>query len=251
MENYTREKRRLIFSKKIITPETIRNISRIIAREVDLIASKENERPLIVYSVDSVDNSSYESQTASIFNEGDILDRKIISRINIRLNTKDNSRSIEVQFKHIDDLENNTENYILISGDDPTWVNGLLAQFNEILSLTENQANYKSSVEFLVFITLLTLNIFYYRLFYSEIDKIKSQVLETIFLLGPPILWLLYAQTKLSNILKALWPDIELRTGPNHLQKGRQNKTKLAWIVSSLIVPIVLGAIYDFIKSYL
>lgn len=250
MKSFIREKRKLIIERKIITPTIIREFASIIGGELNQLDGK-NYEPCAVFSIDANDNSSYESQSPEIFREGDILDKKGAVKVNMRFNTRDFSKNIEIQLVHITDLEKETtrtENFILVSGDDPTWVNGILARYNEIISLTEDQTDYKRFANGSVLLILTLLNIIYFRLFYSKIDAVKPGWVSVLLTLGPPLLCLFYAE-KLTNHVSSIWPDMEFQTGPGHLQIPSLKRRKLIWIVVTFLIPIFIGIVYDLVKS--
>jgi len=247
MKNFIREKRKLIFEKKIVTPNVIREFASILASELNC----EDNEPFAVFSLDADDNSSYESQSPEIFREGDILDKKGAVKVGMRFNTRNYSKNIEIQLVHIPDIGEggkSAENFILVSGDDPTWVNGILARYNEIISLTEDQADYKKFVKGVVFLIMLIINIIYFRLFYSTIDKITPGWISALFILGFPA-FTLGSFDSLTAYISSLWPDMEFQTGPGYLQKPSIKRKKLIWIVVTLFIPIVIGIIYDIVKS--
>jgi hypothetical protein len=250
MEPFIREKRKLFFEKKIITPGVIREFANIIRNEMKSLGSK--DEAFAIFSIDACDNSSYESRSPEIFREGDLLDKKEAAKVSMRFNTRDYVKSIEVQLVHILDADGETagaENFILVSGDDPIWVNGVLARYNEIITLTEDQVGYKKIVGWSVFITFVILNVIYFRLFYSVIEKIENGWTSMMFSLGFPILSMVFAD-KLADYIKSIWPDMEFQTGPGYLQKTALKRKKVTWIMMTIFIPILIGIAYDLIKSY-
>ena len=114
--NLIREKRKLVFANKRITPDVIRNLAFIIDKESTIYRDQNTQGCFLIFSVDATDNSSYESQSIEIFKENVILEKKALQKVNIRFNTFDFSKNIELQILHTEKDENN-ENHVLVSGE--------------------------------------------------------------------------------------------------------------------------------------
>lgn len=248
--NIIREKRRLTFNLKIITPHTIRSFSDIIEKEISSLSPSEESDHYIMYSVDATDNTSFESQSNDIFKENQIIENRVIRKVNMRFYTKDNSKSIEVQLLHLINDEN-SENYISVSGDEPNWVNGVLSRLSQILDNTENQSKFTAKFSgYFLFILFILANIEYYRLVLDKLGKTPYEIVAFIYVLGFPIATLIGA-IQLNTYISKLWPDIELQTGPTYLQSAVTKRNKIQWVMASIILPILLTVIYDVSKSFL
>ena len=247
MKGKIREKRKVIFKQKIITPTIIRRFAAIIQNEAGNDNSVFPDNILIVYSIDATDNSSYESQSIEIFSDGGIIDSKIVERISMRFQTFDNSKNIEIQFRHTNAKESK-DNYINVSGDNPIWVNGILSQFSEILSLTENQKPYKTIIEYSTLPVTIIFNIIYFRIFYPYFSQINNGWIALFFILIIPGVSL-YVFDAIEKYLVLLWPNVELQSGPHYLQSTVAKRKKLKWIITAILIPLILGLIYDLLKN--
>lgn len=247
MRNIIREKRRLTFGYKRITPKTIRKFSDIIENEISQLR---NDNFYLMYSVDATDNTSLESQSNQIFAENQVIENRNVQKISMRFYTLDNSKNIEIQIVH--SLQNeNSENFILVSGEDSNWVNGVLSRLTEIINLAEKQPEIKDKSGYLMFFIFVIFNIVYFRMCFNFLEKsIPSAWLVIFFIVGIPILSLVLL-SKFFTYLDGLWPSVELQTGPNYMQKPRENRNKAQWILVSVILPLLLALIYDLIKSCL
>jgi hypothetical protein len=244
MEKVIREKRKLVLNRKRITPKIIRELSFVIN---DLVKqSKGSEDFLIVYSIDATDDSSYESDSIIIFEENGILDTKIIKKINMSFVSFKNSKKIEIQLLHSEKNED-SENYIWISGSDSTWVNGLLKKFEDILGLSEPQTNLTSRYLTLWFILLSALNVSAIRIVNHHENEI-SGLLALIVILGFPIASL-YSLVVLQEYLYGTYPDIELQTGPSHFRVSLKRRKRINLILTLIILPVIITVLYDVFKS--
>lgn len=246
MKNIIREKRRLSFENKRITPVTIRSFAKIIEGEIKELTKKEAETVFLMYSIDAANDSSYESQSAEIFKEGEIIESKVVRKIFMRFNTIDNSKNIEIQIVH--SLKNDkSENFILVSGDEANWVNGVLARFSEILKETESQPKYSKGLGYYMFILWVIFIYYYFRIFYPEIDRISYTWLKLAVLLGIPILSIILS-FRLFDYLNNLWPSVELQTGQEHQQIPAKKRRIIYGLIVVVFIPIVLEILSRTIK---
>jgi hypothetical protein len=247
MRNIIREKRRLAFGYKRITPITIRSFSEIIENEINELQNDNNDSYYVMYSVDATDNTSFESQSHTIFDENQIIENRVVRKITMHFYTLDNSKNIEIQIVHSQNNEN-LENFILVSGDYPNWVNGILTRLSEIISLSEDQPKFNNR-GYLIFVVWILFNIVYFR-FTSDLINHSSanSWFPILSILGAPILSAILL-TKLSNYVKSVWPTVELQTGPNYLQKPKESRKKAELIFLTIVIPLVLAFLYDVLKS--
>lgn len=245
MNAIIREKRRLAFSFKRITPKTIRAFSKIIEKEIQILDKEQKDNFYKMYSVDATDNTSFESQSDEIFSESQVIESRIVRKISMRFYTLDNSKSIEIQ---IVDLvkDENSENFIMVSGNDPTWVNGILTRLVAILNTAEDQSKIRYS-GWIVFSLLIMFNVEYFRLFFDYFPK-TNEFIFTVCLAGIPFASMLLA-IKFHNYIETLWPSVELQTGPDYLRIPNKKRNRLQWLAISIFLPLLLSIIYDVIKN--
>lgn len=248
MRNIIREKRRLTFGYKRITPVTIRSFSEIIENEIKELQNANNNSYYIMYSVDATDNTSFESQSNEIFSHNQVIESRNVRKIIMHFYTLDGSKNIEIQIVHSLNNED-SENFILVSGDYPNWVNGILSRLSEVISLSENQPKFMLR-GLLIFIIWILFNVTYFRLFYNFINNnITNALLVPIFILGIPIISAILF-FRLSNYIDSVWPVVELQTGPNYLQKPKDNRKKAELLFLSIVIPLFLALLYDVVKSF-
>jgi hypothetical protein len=200
MKSVIREKRRLTFGYRRITPNIIRAFSDIIENEITELKSEKKSKYYILYSVDATDNTSFESQSNEIFKENQIIETRNVRKIVMRFYTLDNSKNIEIQIVH--SIENeSSENFILVSGDYPNWVNGILKRLSEIIELAEIQPRFKNNIGYLSFFTFILFNIVYFRLIFNFFEKnTTNQWIIMFLLLGVPFLSILFFMFRLKRI---------------------------------------------------
>lgn len=246
MKDVIREKRKLFFTGKRITPQIVRDISELIELEVNKLKPKKNEYYLM-YSIDAKDNTSFESQSPAIFSEGGLIEKRVIESISMEFHTNDHSKIIEVHFNH--SLENsNSENYIAVSGDNSNWVNGILQRLAETVDASEMQPKW---IKYLGFTILIFCGLFltmYFRILNSStnIKELSGSIWILLVMLIP--ISILVSFRYFYNYISNLYPSIELQTGPKHAQRPQINRRKTQFIIVTILIPLVLSFIYDLIK---
>jgi hypothetical protein len=201
-----------------------------------------------MYSVDATDNTSFESQSNEIFAENQIIENRVVRKVVMRFYTKDNSKNIEVQMMHLINDEN-SENFISVSGDEPNWVNGVLSRLSEIINNAESQSKFKDRFsDWLISAILILINVEYFRLVHFE--KTQYELVATLYVIGVPMLSAC-AAFWLHGYIGKLWPSIELQTGPEYLQLATKKRNNMKWLMATIVFPILLAIIYDVVKSSL
>lgn len=247
MKTTIREKRRVAFEKRRITPKTIRYLARIIDEELNSLTKEIAETAYIMFSIDANDDTSYESQSSDIFGKDKIIESKVIRKITMRFYTINNSKNIEIQIVH--SLKNDkSENFILVSGDDKNWVSGVLANLSEALQSAEPQPKNSSRLGYFMFFSWVVFIIEYIRLITPHVDNFSNAFLILFVILGIPIASVI-GWSVLNEYLNSLFPSIELQTGAEHQQiPAKKRKTAIFWVVV-VIIPVALEGFMDIIKS--
>lgn len=253
--NLIREKRKLIFSNKRITPEIIRNLALIFEKESAIYKDQNYQGCFLIFAVDAIDNSSYESQSIEIFKDNIILEKKVLQKINMRFNAFDFSKNIELQILHIEKDENK-ENYILVSGEDSNWVNGVITRLSEAIETAEPQPKIAYKLIVVSWTLLILFNMLYFWGIGGYLTKHKDSqgtllaILKITMVFGFPIVTL-YIGQRAENLIKKILPSIELQTGPHHSQIEKNKRRRIASIFLIIIIPTVLAAFYDLTKYFL
>ncbi|WEK35525.1 MAG: hypothetical protein P0Y53_23795 [Candidatus Pseudobacter hemicellulosilyticus] len=248
MNNAIIEKRKIAFEHIRITPEIIRSVATIVDTEVKHIGSH-GTHCFYLYSVDADDDSSYESQAISIFTENILIEQKIIDKISMRFHLLDNSKNIEIQFTHIVDDDDKGENFVQVSGIDSNWVNGVLNRIIEVIDNAEPQPKCHKLIGYGAFFLAIIFTVLYYRVIHSELTKWNESI-AGVFLLTI-IVCIAGGFIKLYDYLIEMYPLVELQTGPNYHQIPVKNRKKITFILVAILIPLLLGLIYDLGKSYI
>jgi len=245
MKPLIREKRKLILDKRCITPNVISQIAMLIDKEVKELG--DNDRLLVNYSIDSTDNSSYESQSAQIFATDGLLYSKVINKVVMRFSSIDYSKNVEVQLLQSEENEHG-ENYITVSGDDPIWVNGTISRLSELALSSEMQFGYGKWIGWTMIILWLAFIIPYWKLFVDARNTYPNTAIALLLVLVIPF-GSFFGTLNLIIYMQSLWPSMELQTGPGYLQIHAKKRRTVYWIVTCFVIPVLLTVFYDIFKS--
>ena len=232
MNNAVRERRKIVISNVRISPETIRQLAAVIDSEAD------QEAESAVFSVDAMDNSSYESQSSAIFDRNGLLEKKPMQKVTMQYRRNDFSKNIEVQI--IQTVAPVQDNYVSVSGDDSLWVNGMISKMTEILTLSEQVPRFVAALEHLSWVFFIATMVLYFRfiIFYGITE---AQGWFPLFcVLGIPIATL-YSYTKAYEFMKSLWPAVELQTGAEYMNSPRRARNITWQIFAVVLAPILIG----------
>lgn len=248
MRNLIREKRKISFENKRITPEIIRRLAVIVDNEVQSELNHDNHNCFISYSVDATDDSSYESQTILIFKERELIEQKVISKVVMRFTLLDNSKNIDIQLQHtLDDKTNG--NYVLVSGDDPTWVNGVVSRINEVILFSESQPKYVKLLKIGILVSMLLFLISYSHFITPVIEKYSNALAGYAFL--AVITLTLFGTVWLYGNIQEMFPLVELQTGFGYMQIPKRKRRSVNLIITIIFIPLLLATIYDMVKSFI
>jgi len=194
-----------------------------------------------------VDGTQYEGKDKEIFSHNGILDTRRIIEIEMRYTNYTNNKSIYIKLSHT--VEYEWKNYILVSGPDELWVNGVVKSYEDIISNWEKQVNWPhkySRLLIMVFavgiglsFALLGLNLLYF---------ISTDVIIHPFYYVVAIVFGMFPALYIVDKLKELYPIVELRTGPEYAQVEVRKRKKLYIIISIVVIPLVISFIIELIK---
>jgi len=261
-----KETRRFAIKQKIFTKRDLLNIGELFLSEYS--AAKENEeRASIEFRISCPDGTSYESESIEFFDNGGVLDRKIINTFEITFHnySKDNYINITVV------RGGGYNDELVVKGENPTWVNGVFNRLKEIIDLLKPQDNFIIRHKtFLLHLISFGVGVFIYfilwLMFYRHIEPIKNptETIKTIrtffkahpflmFILDWVMFWLLGIPWApyIRRWLLTLWPNIEFDFGPEHFKVEKKRRMRLAMVFSVAIIPIVLSIGYDLAKLFI
>ena len=156
----------------------------------------------LMFSVDADDNSAFESESTEIFSETQIIEKKAVRKVRMLFYTNDNSKRIEFQAIHTE-IDEKIDNFIAVSGDEATWVNGIYGRMIEIINSAEDQPKFINDFSgWLIFIACLLINMYVFN-FLGRHNLLES--ISPFFLLGFPFVTLILAY-RLSLFVNTVWP---------------------------------------------
>lgn len=244
---------------RIVKPDNIRELAKRVYEEY--VSDKSNHKD-INFILRGIDETQYESEDIKIFSNNGILDTRRIIAVEITYSNHTNDKRISIKLKHtITDYE--WGNVIFVSGSDKLWVDGVIKYFEDTIANWEKQPNWPhkyGSLLAVIFavgigigIGLLCLNILNFIFAYVIVVHPISPkpgwiiVLQVLFIsLG--LSSGIWPACYIANKLKRLYPIVELRTGPKHMQLETKRKKLVAAVISRGILPLVISLIVELIK---
>lgn len=238
MTNDIKEKQKISFEYRVITPRIIKEIAKLVSEE-----AKSDEKVKVIFSIDAK-NKSFESESPIIFEK---LENQFINRIYMGFDSFNDSKKIEIQITHQINNKGNLDNYVWVSGNNSNWVGGVMKKIEDILSSAKPQPKVDNLIRISIFSGLLLINICFFDLMFARIEALHNFFISLFFMFGIPV-FSLWFYDKSSKFIISLWPCIELQTGQPYQQDPR-NKRILVWgIISLIILPLIIGLILEAMK---
>lgn len=262
-----KETRRQNIKNKIFVKNNILNIGNIFFQEHEK-AKKEGNRSTIIFRLNCVDNTSYESESLSLFEDGNILDIKKASSIEMHFMNYELNSSLDFSIVN----GGGYSDFIFVSGEDQNWVNGLFTRLKETIDSVKPQDNWflrhKTLLRHLAALgigTIVYLMLYFMFILISSTDHpitTENSFLIAILLffnkhtfiqylynriIGPWFVGYFWAPFLLDWLFE-LWPSIEFDFGPEHLKYEKMRRNRLYLFFIAVILPIIIAVSYDLAK---
>jgi hypothetical protein len=189
----------------------------------------------------------------SIFQEDGVLNTRKIVSVEMRYHNRKDDKDISIGLYH--SVESDYKNRISVSGLDEKWVNGTFSGLQDTLKNCERQKTFFANhfiLIALVFWACFAFSVFMIFGFLTELSVkyIKSssavQSAKTIFIgvrIGLGIVFGTELTKALTKDIGALYPDVELLVGPEHLQREARKRRRLLSILAIVIIPTLIGIV--------
>lgn len=206
----------------------------------------------VEYKVFLDDGSEFTSQNTSLFNEESNIFNSHVNKIEMSLNNHSDDKSIIIKIEQSEYIFHNS---IHITGLDSMWLSALKNKCQNVLNAIKDQNMFffKGGL----FAKIVTYFFLLFMIYYAN-----SVFLSFLSLQQNPILnqhaideWLKFILTMSVTLclifteqLFSLWPQVELKIGPEHKDPNVTKRKIVLWVFSiiwsSLILPKVLVAIW-------
>lgn len=243
-----KETRKIRVANKIIKINDAKKIAKLFLLKCEEL-KKKKKSVMLKYSVDCSDDTAYESDNPTIFDQDIISSKKIMSLEFALFGYGSNSRAT-LELEHGRDW---SQQFIKLESDDGVWVNDFSSKFMDILNGITDQSNLVKKYHNLMRLggVFFFSWLFYYMfsLFiklslngepYSAVFNSAGTTLTVVFMLLVPAIG---CTEMILSRMSDLWPDIEIQIGPEFRQIERVRRTQFFAIVSILVVPILIEAI--------
>jgi len=261
-----KETRRLDIKKKVFTKRDILNIGHILLSEYQS-AQKAEHYSSIAFQLICDDGTSYESESIELFEDGNIIDLKRTRTLEMHFRDSELDRRIYISVAHGEKYGN----YLIVTGKDINWVNGLFTRLQETINSVKPQENWILKHKTLILhVSALGIGTILYSAFWfvlhRHIKPIENppEILKAmrIFFKTYPLFSYLFdwfmnwaAGIPLALCFRIwllnLWPDIEFDFGPEHMKIEKTRRLRISIIFFVAVVPIVLAIGHDIVKALL
>lgn len=261
------EKKELLIENRIFTKDDIVSLIKILikqtreildkskeARRQDFIQKEWKEAFINEGDVDTShsrvefttsDHIKYTGTFEDTAELNDILDKKIITEINLYFTEQVLTSSVLIRIKNSDI----SPAYAKVEGQDITWVNETAKTLEDFFSHCRNQSVIvKKSGTLIVLLTIVALNFFLnntLELIAQMMHLFSKYAIESLTSDWRFFIFILSVITVSPSVLvykrlKNLWPGIEIQTGNDFRAMEKDKRSKLLIIVSILILPAVI-----------
>lgn len=252
------ESRSLKVKDRIITVADARRLASFVAEKYEETKASD-KYPRIKFSATCFDDAQFNSKDIELFSDQSAISSKRVSEITINYSSYEANRDISISLSH---GGSDYRNYVRVSGEDSTWVNGTLRTLEEIIAGFKPQSRlfteYKNIVYVVFALSIGSVYFYFLSLIPIEVEQPEWATKLVITFNG---LWYFikyfFAYTigiwpayMLTSKIEQLWPSVELQIGPEHsfIEKKRR-----AWIAAALlvgVVPLLTSALYDLLKFF-
>lgn len=262
------EKKELLIDNKVFTKDDLISLINLLIKnsEVILDKSKEVRRQDFIQKEwkeayikeDDIDTShsrleftsSDHQKYTGTFEEyselNDILDKKIITEINLYFTEQVLTSSVLIRIKNSDV----SPVYVKVEGQDSKWVIDTVKTFKDFFSHCRDQsALVKKSGILIVLLTIVVFNFFLnntLELIAQMLHLFSKYAIESLTSDWRFFIIILSAITfspamLVYKKLRILWPGVEIQTGKNYRLIERNKRNKLLLISSIIIVPAIIS----------
>lgn len=261
-----KETRSLQIIKKRFSINDLRFIASILADEYKN-AKRQDRHCSLIYSVRCDDDTSYESDSLSIFDDGEIISIKKAEIVEFAFHDYRLERYIFFSIS-----EGNGRSFLKIQGNDDKWVKNLFIKFKEYIdSITMQESpliKYKELIRHVLALGLgkiiLSIVVAILTFFFGTgsdsnpsegMLRLREQIQNNIILARFVVSWVipwLYGLSIAKDIIREiykLWPNVEFDFGPEQQKKYKINRNRLKLFLTLVIIPSVLMIVYDLLKA--
>lgn len=263
-----KETRRLRIKDKVFAKADIRRIAQVLLDKYQ--STQEGEEDVYHLSSISVqlscaDDTSYESESIELFEDGGFIDIKKTDSIQMTFHNYALEQSIDFSIQH-----GGYRSSLIVRGNDKNWVNGTFTTLKEIVDSVKPQDNWilRHKTLFLHLIAIGTGSLIYLvldALIYRHIQPIQnpSGFAKAVRDLLRAIPWLVYliewvlrwfmgimnAAFPLRKWFLDLWPEIEFNFGPEHLNLEKARRERVWAVLLIIIFPVAIEIIGDILSG--
>lgn len=198
----------------------------------------------------SYNNSTFGGTLKDILSDNEIIENKKIVEINFSFSERVLNSQFLIRIKHTESDSHSSSSYVMVEGQDYTWVTVTTGLVEDFLSGCKSQSEIVSKFQIpIIAITIFMLVFFMYNLteLFIKTNLSFPRMIDNMFskhLISFVIVSFLIAAAPAFYIkerLKKLFPRIEIQTGKSIHQKKKEKQKNLLIIVSIIFIPAIIS----------
>lgn len=243
----------------ILTPQKVKEIARQFYDEYERDLKQKGEKdyfPLsLKFILRSEDGTQYEDKDMSVFLENGVLNTRKIVSVEMRYYNGKDDKDISIGLYH--SVNPDYANQISVSGLDENWVNGTFTGLQDTLKNCEKQKTFFANhgvlvrLSFLVcfVFSLYVISGFLFDLIVKFITFSSAKTQHSVRLISIGVICLsgisIWAEltSTLATKIEALYPNVELLVGPEHLQREARKRRRLLSLLLIVIIPTLISIV--------
>lgn len=256
-----REKKKIQLANVVVGPDELRALEKYLSECYDRI-DQDYQWVARLLRVRTTSGTEFESEDGGLFGHGGVIDSERIAQVDIDIRAYYEGPSIRVKIIH--NPNDDIDSEVTVSGSDSTWVNGVVSQIDNIVKSWPAQPSWPRKYEIPLFLVVLAgvttiiwwaIGLFGELLHYLDVIDEGALPDEGSFRLGDLFFWIgatfgaIMPTDALVKRFQALWPKVEIRTGPNHRQIETRRKAMLILLGSMVVVPILVSWLGEWVAS--
>jgi hypothetical protein len=262
-----RESRLIRIQDCVIMTKDLHKLARLVDKEYTNRKSLD-ENASVSFSATCDDQSVFESEDITLFDEESILSSKRVTSVKMKYNSYRTNSYLEIDIRHAKSSligpDNTFGNEITVRGTDTKWVNGTLRNLEEIIAGFKPQNTFfRRKRLVLAIIFSISIGAIIGRLLMLLVSLVKSPATSTassspliqypiaVYILSYSIYGMLgiFPTLFLMDKFLSLWPTVEIQIGPAHKLIEKRRRIWISNVILFGLLPLLISLVYDILKG--
>lgn len=255
-----KQTKRLKIRQRVFRINDLKRIANIFDEQAHL-AKQSDHTYTVEYNFLFADDTAFESETLDILDDT-VVEIKRPVKVEFEFWCYEQNRRISLSITH---GQGDYGNELRITADDPAWLNDNFSRLTDLINGAQPQSSWLTTLQWIFYI-LITIGIGSFinnfivillsSLEPSQFSQSNQEILEKFkyaFIIDRTWAnWLAYFSLgwlmalPITGWLISAWPNIELDFGLDHLKTEKKKRTRITFVVTLIVLPVVLSIFIDF-----